>query len=355
LNESDPEDPVVTRVVEDWVVLSDKEASIDAALAGDGARSLGDDESFTAGLEELPEDALSRVYVDVATAVERFAPQLGLDDREALETFGLDKIDFAGAWARAEDDGAQLAAIAEGSQLDTLAGAKPFTSKLLERVPQDAFAFVAFRGEAATDQLNELKDNPLYQMGAPEIERFLGVTVDELVRIFEGEIAFYVRRGAPLPEFTLLLDAANPETARASVDRVLRSVAQRLGGEVNEEGGVTTGRFGGLTVYVADAEGLIVLTTSRGGVSDVRDTGEKLPDNQTFKDALEAADAPDTYTGLAWIDLAEAMELILGLADTAEEDIPPEIRRNLDPLRSFLAYGTADADSAEVRAFLGID
>ncbi len=77
LNEadSDGKDQIVSRVVDDWVVLSDKEASIDAALAADGQRALGDEESFTSGLAELPEDSLSRVYVDVANAVERLGPK----------------------------------------------------------------------------------------------------------------------------------------------------------------------------------------------------------------------------------------------------------------------------------------
>lgn len=355
LNESAPDDEVVSRVVGDWLVVSDKDESIDAALAAPGERALGDEESFTERLGELPEDALSRVYVDVAGAVEQFMPQLDEEERQALGTFNLDDIDFAGGWARAEDDGASLAGTATGSGLEQTFGGPPFTSTLLARVPDDAIAFVTFRGDAATEQLDQLKGNALYRMGARELEEQLGVTIDELAQLLEGEVALYVRRGVLIPEVTLMVDADDVQAAHSSADRVLRSVARRYGAEVTEDGDVTTANFDGVTVSLGTVEGAVVLSTSRKALSDLDSAGSKLPDSDAFEDALEAAEVPDAYTGLVYLDLAEAIELVMGFADVADEDVPPELGRNLEPLRSFVAYGTAEGDSAEVRAFLGIE
>ncbi len=192
-------------------------------------------------------------------------------------------------------------------------------------------------------------------MAAREFEEFLGVTIDDLAAVLEGEVAFYARRGVPFPEFTLLIDADDPEAARATVDRVLRAAARRLEGEVTENGGVTTADFGPIRVNLAASDDLIVLTTSRTGIGDLEASGDKLPDDDAFKSALDAADTPDAYTGLAWVDLAEAIELALGFAEASDEGLPAEVRRNLQPLKSFVAWGTGDAGSAEVRAFLGID
>jgi hypothetical protein len=355
LNDSAPDDEVVSRVVDDWLVVSDKDESIDAALATSGERSLGDEESFNDRLGELPEDALSRVYVDVAAAVEQFMPQLGEEERQALGALNLDDIDFAGAWARAEDDGASLAGVASGSGLEQSFGGPPFTSELLARVPDDAIAFLTFRGEAATEQLNQLKGNALFRMGAREVEKELGVTIDELVQLFEGEVALYVRRGVLIPEVTLMVDADDDQAAHASADRVLRSVARRYGAEVTEDGDVTTANFDGVTVNLGTVDGAVVLSTSRKALSDLEAGGAKLADSDAFEDALEAAEVPDAYTGLAYVDLADAIELVMGYVGIAEGDVPPEVGRNLEPLRSFVAYGTAEGDSAEVRAFLGIE
>ena len=45
INQEEPDDPLVARKVDDWVVVSDKEASIDAALKGEG-QALSDVETF---------------------------------------------------------------------------------------------------------------------------------------------------------------------------------------------------------------------------------------------------------------------------------------------------------------------
>jgi hypothetical protein len=351
--EEDPDDRLVSRVVDGWVVVSDEETSIDAALAPDGERALGDEDSFTSALAELPEDALSRVYVDVATALERYRPELDEEERSVLDSLGLDGVDFAGAWAKAEDNGAGISALAKGSGLErVLGGTEPYASKLLERVPGDAFAFVTFRGDGITEQLERLQANALFRMGVREFEQELGVTVETLTRALEGEIALYLRPGVPIPEVTLLLDDEDPEPARAELENVLRAVAARGGGEVVEEGGIVTARFGGFGVHLGTADGAVVLSTSRLAVSRLDASGSKLPDSEAFKDALETAEAPEQYAGLAYVDLAKALELVVGFA---EEELGPEVERNLEPLRSFVAWGTSDSDSAEARAFLGID
>ena len=72
VDEEELEDPLVARRVGDWIAVSDKEASIDAALKTGDGQALSDDESFQDGMAELPEDSLSRVYVDVASAFETF-------------------------------------------------------------------------------------------------------------------------------------------------------------------------------------------------------------------------------------------------------------------------------------------
>ena len=120
LNKEEPDDPLVTRRVGDWIAASDKEASIDAALKAEGGQALSDDEAFQEGMAELPDDALGRVYVDVASAFETFGRG---PEAQALRMFGLDELDFAGAWAKARDDGAEVAGVVRGEGADKLLGA----------------------------------------------------------------------------------------------------------------------------------------------------------------------------------------------------------------------------------------
>ena len=357
LEKSELDDPTVTRVVGDWVVVSENEAAIDGALQTGSGGSLAADPSFKAATDELPDDALSRLYVDPAGALGAFASA----DPAAAGAFrmlGVDGLDFAVGWARAKDDGAELAFSAGGEGAGRLLGTgEPYASALLERVPEDAFAFVSFQGRAATSQLEELKGNPLYAMGLRQFERELGVKVEELVSLAEGEVAFYARTALPFPELTLMLDADNPERARVGAEKLLRALAQREGGEVTEDGGVTRAVIEELTVNLGSVEDLVVFTTSKDAFDELAGPGDKLPKSDRWRSALESAGVPDEYTSLAYVDLAEAVPLLQAYRESAgQTDITPEVTRNLEALKTLVAWGTSDSrDVASARAFVEID
>jgi hypothetical protein len=356
LDERSGGDPTATRIAGEWVVLSDEEASIEAALRTSGD-SLADDAEFKAAMETLPDDVLARFYADPAAALDTFG-SADIETALALRLLGLGNLDFAGAWTKAKDAGAEVALTLGGAGAGGLLGAgEPYSSALLERVPADAFAFASFQGRAATQQLEELRDNPLLAMGLLELERSVGIKLDDLVALLDGEVALYARRGLPIPELTLLLDSDNPAQARSSAEKLLRLIAREDGAAVTEDGDVTTAAFDGFTVNLKTVEGMVVLSTSKRAFDELAQTGDKLPDSDRFKAALETAGAPDEYTGLAWIDLGDAIELLKGYQETtgSSEKLSPEETRNLEALTSLVAWGTLDGDVASARAFLEID
>jgi hypothetical protein len=353
IQKEEPDDPLITRRVGDWIAASDKEASIDAALKAEDGQALADDETFQEGMAELPDDALGRVYVDVATAFETFGRG---SEAQALRMFGLDELDFAGAWAKARDDGAEIAGVLRGEGADKLLGAsEEYSSELLDLVPADAFAFTTFMGTGIGEQVGALRDNPMYGSALKEFEQETGVTIAEVLRIIDGEVAFYAAPGAPIPELTLLVRPDDPAQARESAERLLRAVAAMAVGKVTEDGEVTTAVFDGFAVNLGTVDGTLVLTTTKDAITDLGDSGEKLTDTDRYKDALEAAGAPDQYTSLAWIDLKETIGLIMGFASVSGETVPPEVSRNLEPLRSAVLYGEKDGNLVTSFAFVGIE
>lgn len=353
INKEEPNDQLITRKVDDWIAVSDKEQSLDAALKAEDGQALADDEAFQEGMAELPEDALGRVYVDVATAFETFGRG---EEAQALRMFGLDELDFAGAWAKALDEGAELAGVVRGEGADKLFGAsEEYTSELLELVPADAFAFTTFMGTGIGEQVRALRDNPLYGSALKDFEQETGVTVAEVLRLIDGEVAFYAAPGAPIPELTLLVRPDDPAQARESAERLLRALAAMAVGKVTEDGDVTTAVFEGFTVNLGTVDGTLVLTTTKDAIADLGNSGEKLTDTDRYKDALETANAPDEYTGLAWIDLKETIDLIMGFASVSGESVPPEVSRNLEPLRSLVAYGEKDGNLVKSLVFVGIE
>ena len=353
IQQEEPDDPLVTRRVDDWIAVSDKEESLDTALKAEGGQALSDDEAFQDGMTELPDDALGRVYVDVASAFETLGSG---PEAQALRMFGLDELDFAGAWAKARDDGAEVAGVAQGEGADKLLGAaEEYSSDLLDLVPADAFAFISFMGTGIGEQVGALRENPLYGSALEEFEQETGVTVAELLRLIDGEVAFYAAPGAPIPELTLLVRPDDPAQARESAERLLRAVAAMEVGEVTEDGDVTTAVFDDFTVNLGMADETLVLTTTKDAIADLGSAGEKLADTDRYKDALETAGAPDQYTGLAWVDLEETIDLIMGFASVSGDSMPPEVSRNLEPLRSLVAYGDKDGNLVQSLVFVGIE
>ena len=319
-----------TRVVGEWVVVSDSRATIDGKLKAAGGSSLADEAAFKATMRNLPADALARAYADPVAAKSEW----------------LDRLDFAGAAVKAADNGADVTLVGGGERVGT---PEPYSSALLARVPEDAIAFVSFQAESAK--------GPLFSEALKQLERRLRMELEELVAIADGEVAFYARPGLPIPELTLLLEASNVEQARSSAEAFVRALAREEGGEVTEDGDVTTAVIDGFTVNLGTVDDLVVLTTSKRGLTDLAESGDKLPDSDAFKAALDEAGAPDEYTGLAYVDLADALFLLQGylLVTGESERVPPELTRNLEPLESLVAWGTLDGDVASIRAFLGID
>jgi Protein of unknown function (DUF3352) len=328
LNEGTDE-PVVTRVVGDWVAISDRKESIDAALKEQGRQTLADDDTFNSALEELPDDALSRIYVDPAGAIECVGPG---KERNALSLLGLDALDFAGAWVKANEDAAELAVTARGEGADRLFGTgEPYSSELLDKVPDDAFAFLSFQGDGLRRQLEAIRGNPLFAKGLRELESEYGIELDEFLPLLDGEVAFYARPGLLMPEFTLLLATTNEAGTKGAVERVLRRAPDQP------------------KLSVATLDGIVVVSTAPDPLDDLRESGAKLPDADAFEDVLEAAEVPEQYTGLAYVDLTKVAGLIALYADSAE------VRRNLEPLQSLVAFGTKEGDEISARAVLEID
>ena len=323
------DEPMVSRVVGDWVAISTNQEAIDVALKEEGGQALADDDMFKSAMEELPDDALSRVYVDPARAIALVGEGPA---REALDMLGLDSLDFAGAWAKAKEDGAELAVTLRGEGAGRLLGSgEPYVSKLLDKVPEDAFAFVTFQGEGFAGQLEQLRGTPWLAMVLRELEREAGIDLTELATLLDGEVAFFVRRGAPTAEFTLLLDSDDPAGAKRSIEPLLRLVPDTF------------------RLTVETLENVVVVSTALDPLADLRGDDAKLADSDRFKDALDAAGAPEQYTGLAYVDLDEASALIASLADSEA------LRRNLEPLGSLVAYGSEDGSLSTFLAFLEID
>jgi hypothetical protein len=333
----------VYREVDGWYALSDSDRAI--ALVLEGNAPLADDPQFKEAMGKLPGDALAKVYLD-GQRLNAIVPQSSSSTGTAL---GLDKLKYITASATAEDDGVRVHGVQSGGP----AGAADFASALIGGVPGDAFALFDFKGQDTTDRLEKLKSNPQIAASIAQFEKEYGVTLEEVIALLGGEVAFYARPSAVIPELTLALDPKNQSEALATLDKI----AAHLGGRVESgtQGGhpVKTVNLGQFAIHYGTVDGKVVITSGVNGIADYGQ-GDHLSDSDDFKQAKDAAGMPDSTSGVSYIDLKDALPLLEGFAGLAGQSLPSSTTENLRPLRSLLAWTTGSGETRTFDAFLEI-
>jgi Protein of unknown function (DUF3352) len=352
-------DKLVYDEADGWFVLADEQAKLDRFEQETEGAKLADDATYKDSLAELPDDSLVSVYArgeSITKALqEAFREYQGGGQSPFQLTMGQ-RLDFVTAALAAEGDGLRLTGAARAAK-EPKTAPRVYSSKLIEDVPGDAIAFLSFRGDNSFAR--QAESSPTYRRALRQFHQQYGVRLDKLLALFQDEVALYVRPATPFPTFTFLV----PDTSgQGAIGLKLLFKALGSGGDAKPcpsrtEDGITIGclDFGELAVRYAVVDGKIVVTTGPSPVAEVRSSGPKLSDSEAYQDAVKAADMPGETAGFIWIDLAKAVPMILGFADVADEPVPPDVRVNLEPLKSFIAWGDADGRTSSFSAFLAID
>jgi hypothetical protein len=355
--------PTVSEEVEGWTVISDVQSSLDRfkEMRADGV--LADAESFQDAMADLDSDSLVSVYFN-GEALD--LP--GGESPPALEEFlPGGKLPAVGAILRAEGQGARLdgRAIFAGDITESGLVSGEFDATLPEEVPADVLAYLSFNDleaqfSAFRDSLSQLQPDFDRQLG--QAEAFLGVSLEEdIAPLFAGEGAVYVRRGAPIPEITLLTVIEDEQAALATLDDLVSGLSQFV--PVQEP---TRVQIGGVearevslespfSLFYAAFDGRLVVTTTRQAIEDLREDGDRFADEEAFTAAADAAGLPEETTGWGYVNLEDVIPLVLGFADASDAAVPPEARANTEPLRSLVFWGTAEERTATFSLFVGIE
>jgi hypothetical protein len=340
--------PSVMRKLSDgWYALGDSQSAIDKVLKGSD-KSLADESTYKDALSKLPSDALATAYVN--------GQQLGAAIHEELKsspagslsgsTAGLDKLDFVAASLSAEDDGVRVHGAAQGQGAGAIGGSGDYSSKLLSDTPSDAFAFLSFRGGKSLGA-------GLGQLSVP-LEFALGVSLQDVLALFQNENAFWVRPGAVIPEFTAILQPDDTSAGLATLNKLALKLAGGGGARVTGAAGKTISFGKQFQLHYGAVGSKIVLTSAPAGIKSVGSTSGNLADNADFKEAKSAAGMPSASGGFLYVDLKNAIPLIEGFASLSGNNLPSSTTDNLRPLRSFLTWSGGSGDSRTFDAFLEI-
>jgi len=106
-------------------------------------------------------------------------------------------------------------------------------------------------------------------------------------------------------------------------------------------------------IHYGSVDGKVLITSGVNGIADFGE-GDHLSDSEDFKQAQDAANMPDSTSGVFYIDLKDALPLLEGFASLAGQSLPSSTTDNLRPLRSFLAWSNVSGDTRTFDAFLEI-
>ena len=335
---------LVTEKVDDWTVISDKQASIDTYKTRASAKKLSDDETFKTATGELSGDALAKVYVNGPKV------QTALESRAGAAAQGT--FEWAVAELVAQDDGVKLDGTYKGQPLKGVQQPAAYSPKLLESVPTGALLVLDFKGGSSLDSLDSAGS------GVPQLQGVMGF-VKQLTPIFKNETVLSVSPGTPFPAVTLVAEPSNPQQAVAALDGLVAQFGALAGGATAQpttiDGhAVKELNLGQFAVDYGVIDGKLVVTSSRQAIVSFG-KGASINDDADFKDAKSASGMPDTTSAIMYVNLKAGLPLIESLSQLSGTTIPPDQSENLRPLTSFIAYGTGDSGTGKFTTFLQIN
>lgn len=360
------DEPVVTREIEGWTAFADSEAILDRFEEERADGTLDGADDFNDALSEVEDEALARLYLN-GDAVQEGIEREGKLPSGALATLlpGGKFPSFALA-LRAEEDGVRLQGAAKLAGESGGLVPEAFEAELPNELPGGAIVYVGFNDLGS--QLSALKEflaqvEPDFDRDVARLEAGLGLSLEEdIFPLLSGEGAFVIRSGFPIPQFTLVTHVEDEGAAVETLDKLVGALAKYLPPgatpRTTEIAGIEAKELPlspPFSLYYAAFDGHLVVTTSRDGISSLREEGDRLADDPDFRAALDEAGVPDETTGIAYVNLGTAVSNLLGLAEMSGASLPPEVRVNLEPLRHLVFYGTKGGSMLRFTAFLSID
>jgi hypothetical protein len=344
-------DPTVMREIEGWTVVAETEAAIDAFAAAREQGSLADSDLYTDAVEGVTREALVLGYLNGEKLPREAGAEAFLPEENPTFAFSL----------AAEEDGVRV----EGAGRLAEGLLSSYSAELPSVVPGNALLYASFNDlETLFSRLRDTLagTDPEFERDLGQLESMLGVSLEEdIAPLFAGEGALYVRGGGLIPEVTLLLEVEDEAQAVATVDELvegLRELSPDLGSPRDTEiEGIEARELPvpPLALYYAAFDGRLVMTSSRAGVAELREEGDRLADDPDFRRALEDADVPDETAGFTYVDLEEIVRLVFSFAALGDESVPPELRENLEPLRNVVLYYTVDGERVTFSGFLSVE
>jgi Protein of unknown function (DUF3352) len=289
-----------------WQVVAESEEALDRYREALEGPSLEGSEAFAEAMDDLPQDALARLYANGEALLEAI-PQLGQSPLGLVQGQAGGSI---GAALRPEAEGIRI----EGRVAATEEAPAPeaYESELVRKVPAGAIAFLSF---------NDL-GGALELLGGD----FLPLGLGEVGSLLAGESAIYLNGKG---DATLVTQVEDEAAALRAVEALLG-----LAGE-------------DLPVAVDAFDGVLAVSSSERELAALRGDGPRLADDDRFQKAVDAAGMPVETAGFGYVHLPSAAPFFHEEATEASE--------YLEPLGGAVVWRSLSEDGQRFSLFLGVE
>jgi hypothetical protein len=295
-----------------WSVVADSADAFGAVRDAATGNSLADSGDFKSAMSQVGDSEFATAYASGAGAA-----QLPAKLRALVRVAGSPRWVAAGLTV----DKSALHVDARAAGASTPAAYKP---ALLRDVPSGAILAVSFKD--VNQLLARIQAEPTLRTALPPFVNGL--------RSLRGEGVLYLLPGTLLPVITLEVQSPDPAAAATSLRALAAKAAQALPLRVERRGNK------------------VLLTNAAAGVSP---GSGSLVDDQPFKDALAAADAPDEVTWLAYADIQRLAPILQALASlTGNGQSKPSTTPKLEKFGTLVAFGARSGSTSRLEARLTI-
>jgi hypothetical protein len=301
-----------------WSVVADSEEAFAAVRAADSGQSLADVADFQTAVDGFDSAGLAFVYAGGA-GLKTLPGKLG----ELVRVGGSPR--WVAAHLAGEGKAIRLQLHADSDFAPAI-----YRPELLRDVPSGALLAVSFKNLNVLVQ--RLQREPSLREALGGLQELLGVSATQLPATLRGEGVFYVAQSAVIPTLVLELNSPNP----AAAARALRNVATRLRAQAGNV----------LTVSVFRQGNRVFLTNAAAAPAA---PANRLVDDQPFKDALSAADAPADVAWLAYADLHRLLPLVQALSQLQGGSAPSQKEpQRLEHLGTLVAFGARSGSTSRL-------
>ena len=335
-----------------WTVFASTQAALDAVK--NRTTNLSDAPDYQDAAKSLPGDTLASAFAGKSAfalagpLADKASSQAG----SAAGALNLSKLGWVTGAVTSHDDGVEIELHSHGTSGSSVGSP---SESLSGEIPGGVLAAAAFGGSSS---LSSLSTSALGQPGAAailaQVQKVLGVSVQDLVQAVSGPAIVYLKAGAPLPEVTLVVKPADAQKALQTVGTLIGKLTKNAKPTSTTVNGVTlqSVAVGPVSIYYGTFDGQLVLTDSQTAIGELQSKSNRLADDDTFKAAKKASGLPDSGPAWLYVDLEQTIPAVETLATLAGQKVPPTVSPYLQPLKSLVAYGSADGDTGTAVVFL---